>query len=55
MENPSVTLCSDDCVVGGRYWAQSASNDGQCDDGGADSDFADCVFGSDCADCGSWF
>ena len=28
------------------------SNDGECDDGGANSVFAVCVIGSDCADCG---
>lgn len=27
--------------------------DGECDDGGPDSDYSLCVYGSDCADCGS--
>ena len=53
VENPPVTLCTDDCMVGGRFWTQSASNDGQCDDGGAGSDFSDCALGTDCVDCGS--
>eukprot|EP00964_Phaeocystis_antarctica_P104794 scaffold69889_cov63-Phaeocystis_antarctica.AAC.1 len=53
VENPPVTLCTDGCMVGGRFWTQSASNDGQCDDGGAGSDFSDCALGTDCVDCGS--
>jgi hypothetical protein len=48
-----VTLCTDDCMVGGRFWANGASNDGQCDDGGDGSQFSDCALGTDCADCGS--
>jgi hypothetical protein len=28
------------------------ANDGQCDDGGPDSDTNACLFGTDCADCG---
>lgn len=52
-KNPSVTLCADDCTVGGRIWANDASSDGQCDDGGAGSVFSDCALGTDCADCGS--
>jgi len=28
-------------------------NDGSCDDGGPDSKYSDCDYGSDCADCGS--
>ncbi|MGE0791045.1 MAG: hypothetical protein AB7S26_35565 [Sandaracinaceae bacterium] len=36
-------LCNDTCA--------SASN-GACEDGGMDSTFSDCRFGTDCADCG---
>ena len=56
VENPSMTmqtLCTEDCIVGGSFWAQNANNDGQCDDGGAGSEFSDCSLGTDCADCGS--
>lgn len=35
--------CSNDCEF---------AYDGVCDDGGAGSDFDDCVLGTDCADCG---
>jgi hypothetical protein len=35
--------CSDDCA----YPA-----DGDCDDGGPDSDFSGCLYGTDCTDCG---
>jgi len=35
--------CSDDC----QYPA-----DGDCDDGGPDSDFSGCLYGTDCTDCG---
>eukprot|EP00899_Mesostigma_viride_P027808 jgi/Mesvir1/8211/Mv12502-RA.1 len=38
------TLCNNDC----RY-----SEDGWCDDGGPNSNFADCELGTDCTDCGS--
>ena len=36
-------LCSDGCRMAG---------DGYCDDGGADSRFAICDYGTDCSDCG---
>jgi hypothetical protein len=36
-------LCTDTCAF---------NNDGQCDDGGEDSDFDVCELGTDCADCG---
>lgn len=36
-------LCSDTC---------GTANDGDCDDGGPDSDFDVCEFGTDCGDCG---
>ncbi len=35
--------CSDTCVE---------ATDGLCDDGGADSDFSGCDYGTDCTDCG---
>ena len=36
-------LCEDTC----RF-----ARDGDCDDGGPDSDYSVCDLGSDCADCG---
>ena len=40
----SKTVCNEDCY---------ASSDGDCDDGGPDSDYDVCDFGSDCTDCGT--
>jgi secreted trypsin-like serine protease len=40
---PAGGMCDDTC-----YWA----GDGFCDDGGPDAEFADCFYGTDCADCG---
>jgi len=40
---PAWALCSGEC---------SYSGDGDCDDGGFSSDYAYCVFGTDCKDCG---
>eukprot|EP00966_Prymnesium_polylepis_P274933 6352771-Prymnesium_polylepis.1 len=36
--------CSNDCTH---------ASDGDCDDGGAGSEYAACLSGSDCADCGA--
>ncbi len=41
---PQQNLCGDTC---------SWSGDGVCDDGGPDSEYAACDYGSDCADCGA--
>lgn len=41
---PCETLCANTC-----QWAY----DGQCDDGGLDSEFAVCEYGTDCFDCGN--
>ena len=40
---PEGTLCEDTC---------SSANDMECDDGGPDSMYSICAFGSDCSDCG---
>ena len=40
---PGTEICTDECPY---------ANDGDCDDGGPDSDYAVCRFGSDCGDCG---
>lgn len=37
------TLCTDTCEFNG---------DGDCDDGGPNSDFSLCTYGTDCTDCG---
>jgi len=37
-------VCSDEC---------SYASDGDCDDGGPDSDFTLCALGTDCSDCGA--
>lgn len=37
-------ICSDTCEYAG---------DGACDDGGPDSEFDECDYGTDCTDCGS--
>ncbi len=41
--NVAETLCDDSCTFAG---------DGECDDGGEDSLYSVCEFGSDCEDCG---
>eukprot|EP00900_Chrysochromulina_parva_P011793 jgi/Chrpa1/20614/Chrysochromulina_OHIO_Genome00026547-RA len=40
-------LCQNTCVGFPTY-----ASDGDCDDGGPGAEFADCVYGTDCADCG---
>lgn len=40
---PPRGLCADSCASAGN---------GTCEDGGADSVFSDCAFGTDCGDCG---
>merc|ERR1712232_910273 len=54
-----------DCAdCGARYGASTEypggcentcdhSNDGVCDDGGAGATYSDCIYGTDCADCGN--
>jgi hypothetical protein len=37
------TICLNTCTHSG---------DGECDDGGKDSSYSDCVYGTDCKDCG---
>ena len=48
-----VKLCRDDCAVFDEAFGvnQSFIEDGFCDDGGENSDFAACAYGSDCHDC----
>ena len=53
----TVYHCSEDChtfVPSGTGFALliNLTHDGACDDGGADSSYAYCTWGSDCADCG---
>ena len=42
----SSTLCTDLCT------RDDYASDGECDDGGAGSEFSHCAFGTDCHDCG---
>lgn len=45
----TVVACEDTCGVAAGYnWV----GDGACDDGGPNSDYSVCAFGTDCTDCG---
>lgn len=44
-------MCSNSCHLPGTE-LQLQSSDGQCDDGGPDSKWTDCAYGTDCEDCG---
>ena len=41
--DPGAPWCTNTC---------ESANDGECDDGGEGSDWGDCAYGTDCADCG---
>ena len=45
---PPDLLCTNECIGSPHY-----ADDGDCDDGGPGSEFASCVFGTDCLDCGT--
>ena len=45
---PCASQCDNTCVGNPSYAA-----DGDCDDGGPDSDFGHCSYGTDCIDCGT--
>lgn len=40
-------VCSNECIGNPQY-----GSDGACDDGGPGSEYSDCSYGTDCADCG---
>lgn len=54
---PSSRICSNACNVlwSGSESTRSLSTDGSCDDGGMESQSAQCAFGTDCDDCGERF
>ena len=45
---PATTVCDNSCPENPYY-----ASDGDCDDGGENSAYSDCSYGTDCADCGA--
>ena len=49
---PEGLICIDDCT---HSYSYDLASDGDCDDGGPGSEYGNCDFGFDCADCGDRF
>jgi hypothetical protein len=50
---PFPPWCNNECISFSTGSPTPYGNNGECDDGGPGHEFAACVFGTDCADCGS--